>query len=56
MTLEQWSAKSGLVVSDHNGAKFVPNPNGNRFKLELWRLADYRVSSVACGGIWLTKR
>ena len=50
MTLSEWVAATGNIVSDHpSGSKHLPFVEDR----DLWRLEDWTVSSVVAGTIWL---
>lgn len=53
-TLRMWADKNNVVVSRHAHARCVRADAPNQS--DLFRLDDYRVSSVAAGTVWLVRR
>ena len=53
-TLGMWASKNNVVVSRHAHARCVAIDAPHQ--ADLFRLEDYRVSSVAAGTIWLVRR
>lgn len=53
-TLKSWANANNVVVQRHAHARCVPADSKNQSL--LFRLDDYRVSSVAAGTIWLVRR
>lgn len=53
-TLRSWANRNNVVVSRHAHARCVAADSPNQS--DLFRLEDYRVSSVAAGTIWLIRR
>lgn len=58
MTLAEWAEKWPYLVREHpSGAMHTPDTTiATTVRSLAWQLTDYRVSSVAGGTIWFTKR
>ena len=54
MNLRSWADKNNVVVGRHAHARTVSTDAKNQS--DLFRLSDYRVSSVCAGTIWLVRR
>jgi hypothetical protein len=59
-TLDQWAERHRVKVNTHQGAggtlKIVPADVGADSHRELFWLADFVVSSVSAGSVWLMAR
>ena len=53
-TLRSWADKNDVIVSRHGHARCVRTDSPNQ--ADLFRLDDYRVSSVAAGTVWLIRK
>jgi hypothetical protein len=53
-TLRNWANKNNVVVAKHAHARCVGMSAPKQSS--LYDLIDYRVSSIACGTIWLIRR
>jgi hypothetical protein len=59
MTLAEWSARYSCPVYTHpSGAKYVYLPfyEETRQRVEIFRLTDYRISTISGPTIWLVPR
>jgi hypothetical protein len=59
MTLAEWTEKSPIVPQLHKDGFSVWVAylgSSDPIYRELWRLSDYRVTSVAAGSIWLVPK
>lgn len=57
MTLADWTALSGIKpthpTTEKGAVSVCSNSMGNPYHAELWRLSDYKVSSVSGPVVWL---
>lgn len=55
LTLDEWSKEANIHVNAYKGdLKWVPDLINHPMRNALWHLADYYVTSVTGGGIWLS--